>query len=351
MGKELVLLNRAVAILPLVAFLLAGFTVHARAADPALVAAAGQEGSLVLYGCDPPQTPVYAAAFEKKYPKIKVSTYIAGCWQIYNRNATEQQAARQTADAFFATEDTMSKMDDEHLLEDYRSPELKEFPASSQPEGRHFARVKVLILGMCANRDFTKNMPTPNDWFDFVAPPKAWQGQISYYDPRTSSAAFSLLAALHQDFGANKAASIYRGLVASGAALAPTTPAGMSRVLSGEQPIMFYIVNNHYSGAVAKGAPLDFLVPKSGTIELPFDVASLANAPHPNAARLFVDFMLSDGQGIIQRANEYALRDGAAPPKGMPNLNTIKILPFDISAALRDQTKLLAWWQQVTGIH
>ena len=344
------MLNRGISVLSLVVLLTAGFSMRAWAADPTLVTAAEKEGSLVLYGCDPPQTPIYAQAFEKKYPKIEVKTYIAGCWQIYNRNATERQAGRQTADAFFATEDAMSKMDDEQLLDDYRSPELKNFPGSAQPTGQHFARVKVLILGMCANRDFAKGMPTPTDWSDFATPPKSWQGQISYYDPRTSSAAFSLMAALYQDFGADKASSIYKGLVASGAALAPTTPAGLSRVLSGEQPIMFYIVNNHYSGAVAKGAPLDFLVPKSGTIELPFDIASLAKAPHPNAARLFVDFMLSDAQSIIQSANEYALRDGSAPPKGMPNLKTIKILPLDIKAALRDQSKLLAWWQQVTGI-
>lgn len=345
------MLNRTLTILSLVALLAVGVCSQARAADPALVSAAEKEGSLVLYGCDPPQTPVYARAFEKKYPKIKVTTYIAGCWQIYNRNATEAQAGRQTADAFFATEDTMSKMDEEHIFDDYRSPELNNFPDSAQPAGQHFARVKVLILGMCANREFTKDMPTPADWFDFAAPPKAWKGQISYYDPRTSSAAFSLLAALHQNFGADKTASIYKGLVASGAALEATTPAGMSSMLSGEQPIMFYIVNNHYSGVVAKGAPLDFLVPKSGTIELPFGIAALVHAPHPNAAHLFVDFMLSDAQVIIQHANEYALRNGSAPPKGMPSLKTIKILPFDIKAALQDQSKLLAWWQQVTGIH
>ncbi|MBV9785386.1 MAG: extracellular solute-binding protein [Acidisphaera sp.] len=331
--------------------LLVGLAVPARAADPALIAAAEKEGSLVLYGCDPGQVPVYVEAFQKKYPKVKLTSYVAGCWQIYNRNATERQAGRQTADAFFATEDTMSKLDEEHLLGDYRSPELKDFPAYAQPAGKHYVRAKVLILGMSANRQFTKGMPLPHDWFDFADPPPAWHGQISFYDPRTSSAAFSLLAALHQDFGAEKTASIYKGLVASGAALAPTTPAGLQRVLSGEQPIMFYIVNNHYSGAVAEGAPLDFLVPTSGTIALPFDIADMANAPHPNAAHLFVDFMLSDVQTIIQHANEYALRNGSGAPKGMPDLNTIKILPFDVNAALQDQAKLLAWWQQVTGIN
>ncbi|MFI5012675.1 MAG: ABC transporter substrate-binding protein [Hyphomicrobiales bacterium] len=321
-----------------------------QAADEALVQAAKREGSLLVYGCDPGQTPVYLGAFQKKYPDIKVTSYLAGCWQIYDRHVSERQAGRQAADAFFATEDTMSKMDAENLLADYRSPELASFPAYATPEGKHYVRAKVLLLGMTANRDYTKGMKLPEDWFDFADPPDAWKGQVSYYDPRTSSAAFSLLAALNQNFGSQKTASIYKGLVASGSALAPTTPAGLSMLLSGEQPIMFYIVNNHFSGAVAKGAPLDFIVPKSGTIALPFTIAELGGAPHPNAARLFVDFMLSDAQTIIQNANEYALRQGSKPPTGMPSLDTVKILPLDIDAALRDQTKLIAWWQQVTGI-
>ena len=322
----------------------------AQASDEALVQAAKKEGSLVVYGCDPGQTPVYLSAFQKKYPDITVTSYLAGCWQIYDRHVSERQAGRQAADAFFATEDTMSKMDAENLIEDYRSPELASFPAYATPVGQHYVRAKVLILGMTANRDYTKGMKLPEDWFDFSNPPDAWKGLVSYYDPRTSSAAFSLLAALNQNFGPEKTASIYKGLVASGSALAPTTPAGLSKLLSGEQPIMFYIVNNHFSGAVAKGAPLDFIVPKSGTIALPFTIAELRGAPHPNAARLFVDFMLTDAQSIIQNANEYALRQGSKPPIGMPSLDTVKLLSFDIDAALRDQTQLIAWWQQVTGI-
>jgi iron(III) transport system substrate-binding protein len=45
--------------------------------------------------------------------------------------------------------------------------------------------------------------------------------------------------------------------------------------LSGEQPIMFYSVNNYYGGAVAKGAPLDFALPTSGTVALNFAIAPL----------------------------------------------------------------------------
>lgn len=320
------------------------------ASDPALVEAAKQEGSLVVYGCDPGQTPVYLDRFKELYPEIEVTSYLAGCWQIYNRHVSERDARRQVADVFFSLEDVLNRMQNEDLLEDYHSPELANFPDFAAPEGKSFQRVKVLILGMAANRDHTQGMTVPKDWFDFAEPQDAWRDMATFYDPRTSSAAFSLLAALYQNFGPDRAGDIYRGLVAARAELAPTTPAGMSKLLSGEKPLMFYIVNNHYSGAVANGAPIDFIVPESGTVALPFSVSVLEGAPNSAAARLFTDFMMSEVQTIVQNANEYALINGARPPEGMPDLGEIDLLELDVTAALEQQEALIEWWQQTTGI-
>src|SRR3546814_14937242 len=93
--------------------------------------------------------------------------------------------------------------------------------------------VKQLILGIASNKAYLNGVQPPQDWFDFANPKPEWQGLITYYDPRTSSAAFSLLAALYQNFGEEKTVAIYQGLVKSGAELAPTTPAGLSKLLSG----------------------------------------------------------------------------------------------------------------------
>ena len=329
-------------------FLLSGilylFANSALATDAATIAAAKKEGSLVLYGCDPPQTPVYVEAFKKLYPEIKVTTYLAGCWQIYNRHVTERTANKQTADVFFSLEDVLSRMQDESLLHPYLSPELKNFPESAAPKGMNYQRVKVLILGFGANRSYLNGIVPPQDWLDFINPKKEWSGQFTFYDPRTSSAAFSLLAALYQNFGEARTTAIYQGLIKAGAELTPTTPAGLSKLLSGEKPLMFYVVNNHYSGVVAKGAPVDFILPKSGTVLAPFSVAVLKDSPHPAAAKLFVDFMMNEVQVIVQ------LKNGIAPPQGMPDLSTVKVLPLDLKASLRDQTKLIDLWQRATGI-
>jgi iron(III) transport system substrate-binding protein len=335
-------------------FFLAGLLLASRgalAADPALVAAAEKEGQLVVYGCDPPETPGYIKQFMEKYPKIKVSSYLAGCWQIYNRHATERGAGKPVASVFFSIDDALSKMQSEGLLEPYRSTELANFPAAARVAGVDYMLVKVLLLGMTSNTEFTKGLPAPKDWFDFANPPPEWKNKITFYDPRTSSAAFSLLAAMYQNFGPERAGQIYKGLRSAGAELAPTTPVGMSKLLSGEKPIMFYIPNNHFSGAVAKGAPLEFVVPTSGGVAINFGIAVLKDAPQPNAAKLFVDWMLNEGQSYIASRNEYALHNGMPPPHGMPSLSSVKLLPLDVPKALAQQKTLINWWQDITNIH
>jgi iron(III) transport system substrate-binding protein len=320
------------------------------AADPALVAAAEKEGQLVVYGCDPPETPGYINEFMKKYPKIKVTSYLAGCWQIYNRHVSERGAGKPIASVFFSLDDALSKMQAEGLLQPYQSPELASFPASRRLTGVDYMLVKILLLGMTANTDFTKGVPIPADWSDFAKPSPEWKDKITFYDPRTSSAAFNVLAALHQNLGPEKTAAIYAGLRSAGGELAPTTPAGMSKLLSGEKPIMFYITNNHFGGAVAKGAPLKFFVPTSGAVSANFAIAVLKDGPNQNAAKLFVDWMLNEGQTYIASRNEYALRTGSKSPQGMPALDSVKILPLDVPKALAQQKELIAWWQEVTKI-
>ena len=323
---------------------------RAFAADPKLVAAAEQEGQLVLYNCDISESPIQVKRFSELYPKIKVTTYVASCWQTYNRHVAERGASRPIADAFISTDDVFMKMDDEGLLEGYASPELTHFPNGTRPPNANYIRYKALLAAFTVNPDQMKGYPIPQDWTDFANAPAQWKDKISFYDPRTSSLAFTVLATLHQTLGAEGARNIYAGLKSMNAELSSSTPAGTTKLLSGEKPIMFYILTNQYGATVAKGAPLVFNVPRSGAIGTHFGVATLKSAPHPNAAKLWADFILSEGQKVVSDRAEYALRNDAAAPKGMPELKSIKVMPTDFRKALAEQKSLIEFWQDATGI-
>jgi iron(III) transport system substrate-binding protein len=322
--------------------------VRAEAADPALVAAAEAEGQLVVYGGDISETPHQIKRFMEVYPKIKATSVTAGGWQLYNRYMSEHAAGQAVADAFTNVEDTLLTLDANGHLAEFRSEAVKNFPPGTQ-DG-NFVRTKLGYAALVTNTEQMKGQPVPDDWTSFAAPPKAWEDRIAYVDPRGSSVAFMVLAALSQNYGEEKTRKIYEGLKSMRSEVSMNTPASVAKVVSGERPLMMYILTNHVGDALRKGAPLSFKIPASGAVPFYFTAGVLKNARHPNAARLYIEFLLDQGQDVIISRGEYALRNGAPAPQGLLPLDQVKLMPIDLKKALAEQKKLIAWWQDVTGI-
>ncbi len=112
---------------------------------------------------------------------------------------------------------------------------------------------------------------------------------------------------------------------------------------------MMYILTNHVAMLSERSATrihdFDF---RSGPI--PFAAGVLKNAKHPNAARLYLEYLLDQGQDVIISRGEYSMRSNAPAPKGLPPLDKVKFINSDLKKALADQKKLIASWQDVTGI-
>ena len=182
----------------------------ANAADPALVAAAEKEGQLVVYGGDISETPYQVKRFMEVYPKIKATFVTAGGWQLFNRYMSENSAGQAVADAFTNVEDTLLALDAAGHLSEFKPEALKNFPADLQVGNS--VRTKLGYAALVFNTDQMKGLPLPDDWTSFATPPKAWEDRLAYVDPRGSSVAFMVLAALSQNYGEEKTRKIYEGL-------------------------------------------------------------------------------------------------------------------------------------------
>jgi iron(III) transport system substrate-binding protein len=320
----------------------------AQAADPALVAAAEKEGELVVYGGDIAETPHQIKRFMEIYPKIKATSVTAGGWQLYNRYISEQSSGQAVADAFTNVEDTLLTLDGAGHLAEFKSDSLKNFPADTQVG--NFVKTKLGYAALVFNTSQMQGVPVPDDWTSFINPPKAWEDRVAYVDPRGSSLAFMVLAAMHQTYGEEKAKQIYVGLKSTRPEISMNTPASITKLVSGERPLMMYILTAQVGDALRKGAPLEFKIPTSGALPFYFAAGVLKNAKHPNAARLYIEFLLNEGQDVIISRGEYSMRNGAPAPKGLPELDKVKFLTFDLKKALADRKELIAWWQEVTDI-
>ena len=77
----------------------------------------------------------------------------------------------------------------------------------------------------------------------------------------------------------------------------------LDTVIAGEYPIALQIFNHHAVISAKKGAPVDW-IPMEPVTSLVSTVSLLKAAPHPNAGKLLIDFILSDqGQKVFQKAN------------------------------------------------
>ena len=85
----------------------------------------------------------------------------------------------------------------------------------------------------------------------------------------------------------------------------------------------------------AKGAPVEFVFPAEGVSAVTEPVAILSSAKNPDAAKAFVDFVLSEeGQKLAVGQGYIPARADAGMPAGYPDRSTIKVLSYDAAAAL-----------------
>lgn len=320
------------------------------AAESDYVAAAEKEGQVVVYG-DLNAVPVLARGFQAKYPKVKIVTAAGDAWQVLTRFLNEKAAGRPVLDVFFLAEDVVATADSGDNLAVFRPDAAKGFPRAVAPSARGtYVLGSIGVMMLAWNRDAIGNRPLPKDWTDFANPPKEWGGLIAVSNPASSSATFAVFAALYQNYGPEKAATILKGLTRAHAELTPSIGVQNTKVQTGERPLAFFMNAATIAIFRAQGTPIEFAVPASGAVAQSNAVAITANAPHPNAARLFVEYALGEeGQKLLLQKNLYPARPGLPPPAGMPAFPSMKFMPFDLNKALKERDRIIAWWNAQTG--
>ena len=309
------------------------------------VEAAKNDGAINVYYCDSSMKDI-VENFGTVYPEIKVTTYLDNCLKVYARYSREAGARRSIADVFMMTEDVLDQLQADGQLQDYQPAERDAFPAMAKPEGRNYTLIKTLLYGLTANKD----VPQPKDWVDFIEPPAEWQNMTIYFDPRTSTSAFNNLVALEQSLGRETTEAIFAGMRDAGAELSAGSTAGLAKLLSGEKAVTFYVLSNQFQKLKRQGADLDFIVPTSGTMSLPFGIALSAQPSNPAAAKLFVDYMLTEGQTLLVQNDEFALRNDVGSPEGMPALSDVTFLEYDREQGVANRDATLEWWQSIMGL-
>ncbi|MBV8926667.1 MAG: extracellular solute-binding protein [Bradyrhizobium sp.] len=282
-------ITRRAALLGLAAGSLALSASAAARADEAwegVVAAAKKEGRVVLYSAF-----VGLAAhqdlkkqFEAAYG-ITVDILEARASEVRERIRIEQAAGRFAADLSENGRTTTTlQIDQDHVFEPFGPlPSLTGLKVEFRADEIRLP-VFAIVYGILANTLLVKPGEEPKSWLDLAD--RRWKGRMLADDPRTLGGGGVLFFVLQEQFGRELQDKLARQDVK----FSREIPANERRVARGEYAL--YLPVGLTSVPELKGLPVKFVAPKEGLPYVGYDLALLKNAPHPNAARLLMEFYL-----------------------------------------------------------
>jgi iron(III) transport system substrate-binding protein len=265
-----------------------------RGADRAtrLVEKARQEGSVSIYTslATKESTPL-AEAFEKKYG-IKVELWRATSDKVVQRAVTEGQARRHAVDVVETNGPEMEMMAREKLLSEFYSPYLADLPPNAVAPSRLWVTDRLNFFVVAYNTNKYKRADLPAHYEGFLDP--KWKGQIGI-----EATDVEWMATIIHKLGNERGMKLFERLSAMRPDVRKSHVLLAEMVGANEVPVALTVYNAEVESLKRRGAPVDW-VPVEPVVGRPQGIGVMKKAPHPHAALLFADFVLSpEGQALF----------------------------------------------------
>ena len=282
----------------LVAFVLAGSLAQSPSEWQKVVDAAKREGKVVLYSAlvGAPSTERITEAFEAKYG-IPVETLEARASELLERVRTEQASGRSLGDVSYnGSTATERQMQDSVFVPHGGLSSASSLAAPFTSDG---TRVPAFVIhfGILVNTELVKPSDEPKSWKDLLLP--RWKGQILADDVHPVGSGSLFFQATYGKLGRE----FHEKLAAQDPSFTRDPRGSQRRVARGEYPI--FLPSSVAAMKELEGLPLKTVVPSEGAVYVLYQTAIFKNASHPNAARLFMDFLLSDEAQAIYAEDGY----------------------------------------------
>jgi iron(III) transport system substrate-binding protein len=258
-----------------------------------LIEGARKEGGLTLYHsmATDDMAPVIDA-FAKKYG-VRVRAWRSSGENVLQRVVTEARGGRFEADMTESGAQQAESLRREKMLQPVKSPYHAGMMPQAIPAHGEWAAATIDIFVQAYNTDRIKKEDLPKTFQDLLDP--KWKGSLGIEadDPHW-------FATLLQELGEDKGKRLFRDIVdANGMSVRKGHSLLANMVVSGEVPLALTLYQwNSEKLKKQKGAPIEsFIIPPAIAQLRP--IGLLRKAPHPYAAVLFYDFMLSDEAQLI----------------------------------------------------
>ena len=289
-----------------------------------LIVAARKEATLTLYTTIAEKDlPTLIKPFEAKYG-IKVNVWRAGTDKILQRTLAEAAARRHEVDVVHFGSPEMEALSREKVLQPVESPAYLDLLPGSVPAHREWAATLLSVWVQAYNTNLIKKDELPKTYHDLLDP--KWKGKLGIEAKNQDWFA----AVVEINGGGDKGLQFFRDLVAKNG-ISPRTGHTLltNMVVSGEVPLALTVYNYMPEQAKKKGAPIDWFALQPA-VARSNAVGVARRAPHPAAALLFHEYMLTEAQQLMTKIDYVPTSTKAASPlKGVRLLITDPISSLD----------------------
>lgn len=283
------------------------------------------EGTLSFYTSQPDtDAAALIEGFTKKYPDVKVELFRSGTEEVVSRLQAEAKAGQVKADVLLVADaPTFASLKKQDLLLPYSSPEAADIPAEWKDADGAYTGTKVMATVLAVNTSKVKTLP--DSWKALTSPEAA--GKAIMPSPLYSGAAAYNVGVMTRqaDFGWD----YIQGLKKNEMTVIKGNGAVLKSVAGGEKDYGM-IVDYLVARAKAEGSPVEMVYPGEGVPVITEPIGILKASQHQEAAKAFVDFVLSeDGQKLAASLGYTPIRKGVAAPEGLKSIDQIKVMSAD----------------------
>jgi len=307
-----------------------------------LIEAAKKEGALVLYTANVAEVEqVVINAFNKRFPFVKVELLRAPGGQLITRVKTEAAAGKLRADVLDHSDRALLASMEE-LFIDYAPPNAADYLPEAQASPKLWPRI-TLVWSIAYNSELVKN--PPKSWMDLTKP-EYGNKQIGQVFAPSGGTTWTRSMFERQVLGED----YWKKQAATQPVLFPSNAPLSDALVRGEVVIAPLLYNTIYPKK-KDGAPIEIFFPPEGAPVTPFAAGIPKTAAHPNAARLFLNWCLSEeGQAFMikELGNLTSLRKAPFYPEGF-DPKVVKVWVPDYQQFVQLQAGWIEEWNKTYG--
>jgi iron(III) transport system substrate-binding protein len=325
------------------ATLLALAVVPALAQDAVDVAKAKAEGKVSWYTSTPIEQAQKIVGRFKQQTGIEVELFRSGGSAILSRFQQEMTAGRAAADVLTHSDPAAANaLAKKGFFVAFKPKNFEKIPAAAKDANGQFVGQRLNMMTHYLRTDKVAPADEPKTWDDLLN--VKYKGKLVMTDPSFTSLQVSVVGMMAKQRGWD----FYRKLNTNNVLIVQGNQQVSDMLKRSERLIAVGALDSYAADLKTEGHPIKTLYPSDGVFIIPSPTSVVKNSAHPNAAKLFAEFMIGDdAQKIFPADGGYSVRTDIAPPAGSPDLNNLKIIAVEDDYIERESQRIKRQFNEI----